>query len=1182
MKTQNPVLANTAAFNGFSPKNGFALIVTLSLMILLTVIAVGLLSLSSISLRASSSGAALEEARQNARFAMMLALGQLQAQTGQDTRVTASSNVVNPTGVPLTGAWRSWEGVDRDATGLPIAPDYNVKKSAADRTKPFDSSASAGRFVGWLTSTAEGIGANASQLPDVASTANGTFIQMVGPSSVIDATRQVYMKPTLIDGGKGVRGGMAWWTSGDNSKARINVGRTAPPTTPVGWQQLARSNGSADAEFFGLKKISAFTAGTVIPSTGNLKLVDPSKDLRKIHDLTAFSRGLLTNTATGGWRKDLSLVSGNYSALPETGLPFLTVKPGQIQTSSKASSSSYRTNGLLYPWANYRAGTNDAAWAQTPPICSWDALVDYMLQYNNLNSSSAAKTAMTAYSWGHGQSSDRVAYQEKVRRAPQIARIHWIYSLCSKLATDPAHAGKLRPALMITPAVTLWNPYNVEITVSSFAINFQNTAPLSFQFKVGSTVYPKTTINQIAKITGGYTPFRLNINSTITLAPGASRIFGLNSITPKDGVAADNILLTPGYSPNGGYLFYGLNAGNEVYADAGDAFAIQEITYDAETYDGGAAGLGIYFDVMVDGSMKGAHRMIFKKDKLGGDAVVNQLYPPLTNKLSTTVGEVENLKSRPFASAIFGYRMASPMANDSLHKHLFTKGMLQANPLCYYAEVGAGEVADADTSMAGSGTNHPANAPYDFAFQDVQGWNDNSNIPQFEASTNSSYIVSGLTPSDGLTRCVMAELPTRPLQSIADLQHFDARNNNPVPPFQFNLIGNGSAQPVFAPDAVKVATSYNNGMVNDDSYMLNNMLFDDWFVSSIATELQDYKTAQSRSINNVYQDHLSFAKPLPNRNYIPAPGADQPSVAEAVTSAMDTAKNATTGTYQFETIASKLEVDGMFNINSVSLDAWKAILRQGRNAEIPYLNASGATVAGAAASFPFPRTSIAGDMGSDSNSKFSGATFGAAAEFAGSRVLTDPQIDALAQEIVSEIQKRGPFLSLSEFVNRRLSTDKDLAIAGTIQKALDNLSNMGASPKNPFQVLEENSVHITSAPPGNTDYKFPEAALGWSAFGVPGWVRQADILRPIAPVISARDDTFTIRAYGDSRDQSNSTKINARAWCEVVVKRSANFVDPVDSPGVTPFSTQMKSSANKTFGRRYEIVSFRWLNAKEI
>ena len=53
---------------------GFALVVTLALMVLLTVILVGLLSLSAVSLRTSGAGEAMATARANARMALMLAL----------------------------------------------------------------------------------------------------------------------------------------------------------------------------------------------------------------------------------------------------------------------------------------------------------------------------------------------------------------------------------------------------------------------------------------------------------------------------------------------------------------------------------------------------------------------------------------------------------------------------------------------------------------------------------------------------------------------------------------------------------------------------------------------------------------------------------------------------------------------------------------------------------------------------------------------------------------------------------------------------------------------------------------------------------------------------------------------------------------------------------------------------
>jgi len=147
MSSVNPFTACRRA-----SRRGFALVVTLSLMILLTVIAVGLLSISSIALRSSGTGEAMARARANARMAMILALGELQKQTGPDTRVTARADVLDAKNPPVLGVWKSWEGTDHETTGAfagrPVSPgSYAAKKKA--------------RFLAWLVS-----GNTTSAVPD--------------------------------------------------------------------------------------------------------------------------------------------------------------------------------------------------------------------------------------------------------------------------------------------------------------------------------------------------------------------------------------------------------------------------------------------------------------------------------------------------------------------------------------------------------------------------------------------------------------------------------------------------------------------------------------------------------------------------------------------------------------------------------------------------------------------------------------------------------------------------------------------------------------------------------------------------------------------------------------------------------------------------------------------------------
>lgn len=130
---------------------------------------------------------------------------------------------------------------------------------------------------------------------------------------------------------------------------------------------------------------------------------------------------------------------------------------------------------------------------------------------------------------------------------------------------------------------------------------------------------------------------------------------------------------------------------------------------------------------------------------------------------------------------------------------------------------------------------------------------------------------------------------------------------------------------------------------------------------------------------------------------------------------------------------------------------------------------------------------------------------------------------------------------------------------------------------NPFQITQDESVPSFANPPGPHGYVFPEAAIGHNTYGLPAWTRQADILRPLAPILSARDDTFTIRAYGESRDATG--KVLARAWCEATVQRTRDFLDPTDKPDIT---TKPSVPANQSHGRRFKMISFRWLNANEV
>jgi type II secretory pathway pseudopilin PulG len=170
---------------------GFALVVTLSLMILLTIIAVGLLSLSAISLRSTSAEALMQEARQNARMALILALGELQKTTGPDQRVTAPAQVrgADVAQLHLTGVWQGWKW---DGSGN---QDFKGRKQAD--------------FLRWLVSTRDASGAN--HVDFIKSAPGGELAELVRGTGNAAAKDQVNAQIVpVISGTRKTSAGFAW------------------------------------------------------------------------------------------------------------------------------------------------------------------------------------------------------------------------------------------------------------------------------------------------------------------------------------------------------------------------------------------------------------------------------------------------------------------------------------------------------------------------------------------------------------------------------------------------------------------------------------------------------------------------------------------------------------------------------------------------------------------------------------------------------------------------------------------------------------------------------------------------------------------------------------------------------------------------------------------------------------
>ncbi len=258
----------------------------------------------------------------------------------------------------------------------------------------------------------------------------------------------------------------------------------------------------------------------------------------------------------------------------------------------------------------------------------------------------------------------------------------------------------------------------------------------------------------------------------------------------------------------------------------------------------------------------------------------------------------------------------------------------------------------------------------------------------------------------------------------------------------------------------------------------------------------------------------------------------------------------------YETAAAHLLVDGAFNIHSTSVGAWRALLGSLRGQTLAYEDlATEMTVTTTVAS-AFPRSPVV--CGGDTDG------------WRGYRALDDGEVDRLAVAIVARVRAHGPFRSLAEFVNRPLSAPtEEERRRGLLQAALDEVAN-------PPPALAPTAGLPADAGPC-PELAWPAAAAGHRATLAPGWLSQADLLGVLGPVLAVRSDTFLVRAYGDATNPVTGA-VAARAWCEAVVQRVPDYVDPVDPPE----ATGVLSPANTAYGRRFVIIWFRWLTPEEV
>lgn len=457
-------------------------------------------------------------------------------------------------------------------------------------------------------------------------------------------------------------------------------------------------------------------------------------------------------------------------------------------------------------------------------------------------------------------------------------------------------------------------------------------------------------------------------------------------------------------------------------------------------------------------------------------------------------------------------------------------------------------------------SENSANHSHEFAFQALE--NGTINLLQFDPKTGRGNFITGQTGNTGVKFGAIYDVPLGPLQSFSTLNGANPGGCSGYLPRFAQPIGNSWAHPLLK--STQMVTSHSSGPLLDHSFMLNMALYDRFYFSGLADQSGRFgngKTSSALAEEFLQGKHLSDPR---LQFYVP----------RGKTSSQFTAQVAATEGYR--QVAAWQMMRGAFNVNSTSVAAWKAMLASIHDDKAlkNQLNKGNSSSALAAlqpvdvakneariSRFRLPVSDSEEDGGDPKESYWLGAM-----EY------SDAQLQTLAEKIVEQVRLRGPFLSMAEFVNRRLGSS-DLAQSGALQRAIDlaQINEALSASSSAGYDIPENAL---------TDYKYEnvKAGAGLSSQGAPGYLSQADLLTVLGNAATARSDTFTIRAYGEARDGDNQKL--ASVVCEAVVQRVPDFLDPADQAATA--IDDLLSPTNKAFGRALRLISFRWLAPEEI
>ena len=1320
------------ALNQVLRGRGFALVATVMMMVLLLTLTLGIMSLATLETRHSARGAHQQIARANARMALMVALGELQSQTGPDQRVTATASVLEDPGALAgddllanrnwLGVWkttheaggREWPLIGKVSTELAGAP-YSLQGAYQDLRHSLEALTNGGwkqtQLQTWLVSKRTAVADPAKALDD----ASGEVIEMLGRGTLgekmskadYEKHRVLVEKVDVLEDGQ--VSALAWYVSDNNQKACIDPHgevthaqaalEAAPRSNPA---LVKRANGELPYKDFVADALPH--AGKMMSyATAALSQADPSAMKKALgedfHHFTCYAPGLFVDTMMSGLRRDLT--------------PLLLARKGESAvdfTLSRGSGSQFFSStypvipgpehGVLGP--SFGALRN---WAQH---CYTD-LTDAQTAFG-----AGATRMRPAIHWPHGVSDGACA--DAAKWAEHAPKIHPVMTEC-RWHYYFSHRNK-RIRSHIIPRVCLWNPYNRSLKTSALSVLMPNPY---YDVKHGVHFFPdKNHVEQDLKgrgigvfeswvTKGGYVggdvykirtnpfPPRRYLAFTLEgteLGPGQCQVFspkvtsGLSSggvriqryqpdtvsanvLSPSSLQGADHYyydhdasvryqIQAPGWktiNPHMGMLdldrIFDYQPALDLQTDGkvenfpfalkvGKATSLEDL-YSSDAHptlqliNNGAGGTkhtktfhyqGLYWGSANQKDTSFGYLQTFKQAPTKNAPSTHQVGGKLL-WLNETVGEGD-----PFNKAPHRYGTSSaerwgkdhmvynvcPVANWNVRAQLVSRSPVsQCANKWYMNSMGPWLLQfvpyrplDANDMPAPSGgvfVKNPFGLAVDYSLT--------PDVVLFDLPSKDYGVIS----MAGLRHAMLSPYSWSPSylvgHSLRDMHapaaasahavSVDAVGHEVVPTRWDYLLGDaegsvaghgarctmtdsrgllqiGNQSATRSSGGDTMHSSADEVLAYDIAYELNYNLWDGYFLSSMPLSEETDR----------FEWNPDDRKHLWNRRYQfnPDSGIALERVVEMLSG--DGGLNVA-----FFRNAEFFKNKSAFNVNSTSVEAWTAFLSGTLGIQRPL--AAGELEQGLVSFARYRKPKAAVKTGNASPDQWGGWT--------GSRQLTADEVRMLAARIVDQVKKRGPFVSVADFINRRLSSDQDESSRMGVVDAAIQASGLNRNFElNPnYLSTSVNAGASTDAPDNNMNifkasYRYQQQDH-WTtvqptskAWGLPGFLTQGDVLEPLAPSLSVRGDTFTIRAYGES---SQAGVVKARAWLEATVERGPRYVEhqstgvsgggnvPTESLQCMDHNTGAcregdLNEVNRRLGRRYLIKTQRWLDPGEV